>query len=273
MKKKIKKYLQPMYRFIILILRISISKTIYVNFRKLPFKQAIKIPIFIYHGVKITSLRGNIRIESTIRRGMIKIGYNLDGAPSSVNKNILHLSGLLIIKGYSIISKGSVLNVQGELQLGNCILIGSGCFIKSMLKISILDNTRVTYNCTVFDCDMHYVKNIETGVIKNNRAPIIIGKNCWINSGTIVSKGTVLPDYSITARNSFLNRDYSQYGTNLFLVGSPAKPIDTKVQRIFSTIEEQRLKKKFAEMGVEKIECSAGLFDEKDENELFFKNI
>lgn len=273
MEKKIKKYLRPMYRFIMLILKISILKTLYVNFRKLPFKQAIKIPIFIYHGVKITSLRGEIRIESVVNSGMLKLGYNIDGVPSSVNKNIFHLNGSLIINGYSIISKGTVINIQGELLLGNCIIIGSGCFVKSMIRIEIHNNTRITYNCTIFDCDMHYVKNIETGVIKNNRAPIIIGKNCWINSGTIVSKGTVLPDYSITARNSFLNRDYSQYGTNLFLVGSPAKPIDTKVQRIFSTIEELRLNKKFAEMGVEKIECSAGLFDEKDENELIFKKI
>ena len=72
----------------------------------------------------------------------------------------------------------------------------------------------------------------------------MIGKNCWINAGSIVSKGAVIPDYSISARNSFLSKDYKEYGTNLFLVGSPAKPSSSKVQRIF-TVEKQREYKEY----------------------------
>lgn len=39
---------------------ISLFKTLYVNFRTLPFKQAIKFPIYIYGRVKFYSLEGDI---------------------------------------------------------------------------------------------------------------------------------------------------------------------------------------------------------------------
>ena len=64
---------------------------------------------------------------------------------------------------------------------------------------------------------MHFVKNIDTGVVANYKGPIKIGKSCWINAGSIVTKGAVVPDYSISSRNAFLSKDYSEYGTNLFL--------------------------------------------------------
>lgn len=273
MNQTIKNIIRPYYKFCMLIIKLNITKTLYINFRKLPFKQAIKLPIFVYGKLKIKCLKGKIIIRAPIKTGLIQIGFNMDGVPLSMLPVQLYICGKVIFYGYAIISKGTTLYVQGEMSIGNCCTIGSGCFVKSIHKIILNDNVQITYGCTLFDCDMHYVKNIETGVVKNNRTSIIIGKNCWINAGTIVAKGVVLPDYSITARNSYLNKDYSEYGTNLFLVGSPAKPLKSRVQRIFSTIEEQRLKRKFAEMGVEEIQCSADLFDEKDDNELFFKNL
>ncbi len=273
MKSIVKKIIRPYYKLFKLILKLSLLKTIYVNFYKLPFSKAIKFPIFIYRRTKIISLKGDILITSPIKTGLIKIGYNMDGVSLSMLPVQLNIVGRIIFNGYAIISKGATISVYGELNIGNCCTIGSGSFIKTMQKIYLAENVQITYDCTIFDSNMHYVKNIETGIIRNNRAPIIIGKNCWINSGTIVSKGTVIPDFSITARNSYLNRDYTQYGTNLFLVGSPAKPMNIKVQRIFSRIEELRLKKEFEVQSCDEILLDIGLYDEKDDNELFFKNL
>jgi acetyltransferase-like isoleucine patch superfamily enzyme len=240
----------------------------------LPFSKAIKFPIYIYKKTKIRSLKGKITINVPIKPGLIKIGYNIDGISLSMLPVQLNIVGEIIFNGNAIISKGATISVYGELNIGNCCTIGSGSFIKTMQNISLDDNVQITYDCTIFDCDMHYVKNIETGVIKNNRAPIIIGKNCWINAGTIVSKGTVLPDYSITARNSYLNKDYSKYGTNLFLVGSPAKPLNIKVQRIFSIKEQYKLNNYFKDHSKEDILSEKGLYNEDNcEIELFFKEI
>lgn len=269
---KLKNIFRPYYKFLKLFFKLNILKTIYINFRKLPFKDAIKLPIFLYGKVKIASLKGKIIINAKIKTGLVQIGYNIDGVNSSFLPVLLHIDGEVIFEGYTIISKGVVLNIGGKISIGNCCTIGSGSFIKSMERITINDNTQITYNCSVFDSDMHYVKNIETGIIKKNKVPIIIGKNCWINAGTIISKGTILPDYSITARNSYLSKDYSEFGKNLFLVGAPAKPTKAKVQRIFSIDEQSRINKYFQDNKTSQILLEKGIFeDDRNAIESFFK--
>ena len=50
-------------------------KILIVNFRFLPFKQAIHLPIDVYGKLRILSYKGDIRIETNaLRPGMIKLG-------------------------------------------------------------------------------------------------------------------------------------------------------------------------------------------------------
>ena len=147
--------------------------------------------------------------------------------------------------------------------------MGGGTICKCLKYIEIGDRTRITGNCNIMDCNMHFVKNIDTGIVANYKAPIKIGENCWINAGSIISKGAVIPDYSISARNSYLSKDYSEYGTNLFLVGSPAKPTSSKVQRIF-TVEKQRgLREYFETHDSDVLQLEPGIEIEKGTREGF----
>ncbi len=117
---------------------------------------------------------------------------------------------------------------------------------------------------------MHFVKNITTGVVNNYKGSIIIGKNCWINYGTIVTKGAVIPDYSISTRGAFISKDFSEEGTNLFLVGSPAKPGKTKVQRIFSWSKQKEFAAFFRDNNVESLQLEPGLESELNDREGFY---
>lgn len=266
----LKKIIRPFYVFIRLVFRLNIFKTIYLNFKTQTFSVALKFPIYVYGKLYIHSLNGNIIIDAPINSGMIKIGYRyIDSTPNAFLPNQLLVNSNLIFNGYVVISGGVSLSaIKGNLTIGNRCSIGGGSFIKCLSGITIGDNTRITYGCTVFDSNIHFVKEIESGIIKNNESPIVIGKNCWINAETIVTKGSVIPDYSITARCSFINKDFNSFGTNLFIAGSPAKPLNLKVQRIFNTTEEQRLRTYFNQNPREEaIKCENGLF--KDENDLF----
>ena len=55
--------------------RIRFFKTLYINFRTLPFYQAVRFPIVIYGPVGLYNLGGNIEIRGAVRRNMIKLGY------------------------------------------------------------------------------------------------------------------------------------------------------------------------------------------------------
>ena len=47
--------------------RIRWFKTLYINFRTLPFSQAIRLPIWIYGPVKLYCLSGKIKIRGVKR--------------------------------------------------------------------------------------------------------------------------------------------------------------------------------------------------------------
>jgi len=274
MKRQIKNNLRTIYNLLKMLISLNIIKTIYVNFRKFPFIEALHFPVFIYRGVKIKSLKGNILLQKdNIKTGLIKIGLDINETPTSSLKTLLNIKGQLTINGYLIVSKGAVINVVGNLIFHGCNTIGNGTFIKSLTTIEIGYNTRIVYDCTIFDSDIHYVKDIETGIIKNNKAPIVIGENCWINAGTIISKGSVLPDFTITARNSYIAKDYSVFGTNLLLVGAPARPAKKKVQRIFHFQKQSDLNQLFKNnIELQEIIEEPGVYAEsRSEIEIYFK--
>lgn len=243
--KSIKRFLHFLREFA----KTNIIKTVYINFKMFPFKQAIKFPMFFYGKIFVLDLSGKIIIDGPLKPGMIRYGYKwFDLWPTSFLPSQIQVMGTIVFKGEAIISGGANVNVQsreGELVIGKRTLIGGGSIVKCLKKIEIGDESRITGNCTVMDCNMHFVKNIDTGIVTNYKAPIKIGKRCWINAGSIISKGAVIPDYSISARNAYLSKDYSNFGTNLFLVGSPAKPTSSKVQRIFTVEKQQEFREYF----------------------------
>ena len=266
----LKVYLRPIYRMCKILWKINLLKTCYVNFRKLPFLQAIHFPIYVYGPLKIDTLRGKIIIDHPIVSGMIIIGYDIDATPYSGLKTRLTLHGSMTFKGYAVIGRGVTVISYGEIEIGNCCTIGGGSLIKGMEKITIGDNTRITFSCIVFDSNIHFIKNIETGKVGRNTLPIVIGKNCWINSGAFISKGSVIPDYSIVGRNSIVNKDYSQCGANLYLAGAPAKVLSSNVQRIFSIVEERKLNDYFRlHLNENFIELETGLMDEPGNEDYF----
>lgn len=81
---------------------------LYFNFKKLPFKQAIKLPFDFYYKVRFKNLKGKIIIKNeNIHRGMIKIG----GRGSEMfprNPVIIDISGTWIIKGITEVGIGSL---------------------------------------------------------------------------------------------------------------------------------------------------------------------
>ena len=54
---------------------ISLPKTIYFNFKYLPVRQAIKLPIFVSYNTFLGKTKGNIKINSCITTSMINIGF------------------------------------------------------------------------------------------------------------------------------------------------------------------------------------------------------
>jgi acetyltransferase-like isoleucine patch superfamily enzyme len=244
-----KEKLRPFFRSIKLMLKVNFVKTFYINFKTQSLINAWKFPIIVYGDLRIYSLKGNIVIDAPISMGMIQIGKDVDQHPVSLCPIKISVYGTLRFKGHAIIGGGSTVTVwSGEIEIGKYVVIASGVQLRSILKITIGEFSRITALSVVMDTNVHYIKNIQTGKINKASAPIKIGKNCWLNSGTVVLKGAVIPDYCVSARNTYLNKDYSKTcDEHTFFSGSPAKASINNIQRIFNSDEEQRLNQFFAE--------------------------
>ena len=101
-------------------------KTIYFNFKYLPFNQAIKLPFLISNKVVLKSMQGSVVIDGPIRRKMIKIGFrNVGIFDYKYSRSIWQVSGQVIFKGNSVIGQGSKISIskQGKLLIGKGLII------------------------------------------------------------------------------------------------------------------------------------------------------
>ncbi len=136
------------------------------------------------------------------------------------------------------------------MEFGKHTRFGSGVKIISEHSIKIGSYTVATYDTCIMDSNMHFTVDITSNLVADKAGEIIIGNYNWIACGCLVRKGTVTKDYTITASKSLLNKDYTRLeGDFLTLAGSPAKVVDTRHRRIFSTQIDAELSQFFRENG------------------------
>ena len=225
---------------------INIFKTIYVNFTFLPFKQAIRFPIFVYGKVKIYGHSGKIIIEDQIRPGTIHFGINTDKFSASKGSALLNIPGKLIFEGKAIFSVDYVLNIFGECRIGKNTGVGSGVKICCWNKIFIGKGCRIGFESQIFDTNFHFIRNVETGRIDRRDGVTVIGNFCWIGNRSTLAKGAHLPDYSIVSSNSLVNKNFMEINVKYPLfAGLPAKVISSMRARVFAGREEEKIENYF----------------------------
>lgn len=211
----------------------------YFNFRKLPFKQAIKLPFDFYHKVRFENTQGNIIIKNgNIHRAMIKIG----GRGSEMFPHlpaIIDIKGTLVFNGTTEIGNGCLLRVEnnGKLTFGNRVRIGANSKIICEDKITFGNEIDISWESQVFDTNFHYTKDINSENIFPKTAPIVIGSYNWFGNRVNIMKGTITPNNTIAASNSLLNKDYTYIPAYSVLAGTPAKLVKSGIKRMFEGID------------------------------------
>lgn len=219
--------------------------TLWLNFRSMPFKDAIKLPIWVYGRPKIYNTSGRIVIKSQVVSGMIRFNQMRPWAPSLMTvQSEINNSGTIIFHGKGEIGTGNKIKVVGGavLELGNHFKIADMCNIGCTENISIGDQSRIAHRCQVLDSNYHYIANFLRHNVLPKTRPIRIGCNCWIcNSSTVVG-GSIIPDYTIVGSNSLVNHDYSTLPINSLIGGCPAKLISAGIRRINNSGIEQQIR-------------------------------
>lgn len=216
--------------------------TLYFNLRCFSLKQAIHIPVLVYGRPKLFCLSGEMKIEGPIRFGMIRFNQTKPLAPSNTGlQSEINNQGLIIFRGKGFIGTGNKIVVAPSrvLELGNDFVISNFCNIACFCGIRIGEHTRIAHRSQILDTNYHFIANFSRGIVPNRERPICIGKYCWICNTSTVAAGSIIPDFTIIASNSLVNRDFSNIPFNSIIGGVPAKFIASGFRRVENSYVER----------------------------------
>lgn len=223
---------------------LSLLKTIYVNFKLLPFRQAKLLPIFIYKDTLIYELGDMEIISPEITTGMIRWGRMNVKSPAKYGK--IRNEGKITFKGRIKIGGSNIIENRGHIVFGEEVRIAEGVTIMIRSKLSIGDRTIISSRSFIYDSNDHYTIEVKTKKVKRITKNIIIGPDNWLCTGTFVKKGTVTGQYTLVAAgNTLLCKDYSMLPSYSILGGEPARVIGNGFRPIRNYSEEKRLNKFF----------------------------
>ena len=214
----------------ILSLIISLPITVYVNFRCLPFKTALKLPLFIGYKTRIDKLSRNIVFGCKPTTFMVRIGWGGTAGRETGKKNYLLLNENASLKfnGRCTMSSGiSLILDLGSLEIGENFFCNKNCTISCNDRITIGDNALLGWNVELLDSDNHKL------IHKNKTEPcdrgeIRIGNRVWIASFSHILKNSSIPNGSVIAYHSLVTKRFD--GEKLLIGGCPAKVIEEQVE-------------------------------------------
>ncbi len=202
-------------------------KSIYVNFRLLPFSQAIKLPIMVSRKTKLRSLSGKAHL-SKIKTGIVRIGFGgTDMMDYRYERSVLKITGDIYFQGKTKIGVGAKIMVSGKLILGNNFDITGDTMIICAKEIQIGDNTMIAWQSILMDTDQHAIYGKDNTLINQDKK-IIIGNNVWIGAKSFILKGSKIPDGCIIGANTTISKEFIQ--KDAIIAGNPAKILKENIQ-------------------------------------------
>lgn len=232
-------------------IQVNWSKTIYINFRMLPFNDAIRFPIIIWGKCRLVLKGGKIVFEVPVRRGILKIGYRYETfnykEPSQIK-----IHGIFTLKGEVWFGSSIHLSVEpkANLIMGQFSSMGSCTSLECTKSILFSDCSRVGSFSYISDSNYHYMKNTKDNSILPLSRPVIIGARNYIGSKVTLLPGTITPDNIVIGYGSICNKDYRNLiPENSVIAGIPAKLVKENTVRIFDLEKEAEITSFFAESG------------------------
>lgn len=206
---------------------LGLPKTIYLNFKLLDFRTAIKLPIVVANNVVLSELSGTIEIKKEARFGMIKIGFgNIGIFNQKTSVSSIQLRGRIIFKGSAIIGYGSRLAILGDVIFGENFNITAESQVICNKRIVFGDNVLISWDTLIMDTDFHNIYD-EGGNIINPDKEVVIGNKVWVGCRTTILKGSRIGENTVIAANSCISGQIE--GSNKIIGGNPVRTLKTGI--------------------------------------------
>ena len=228
-----------MRNYITLIRNCSILRTIYFNYKVLPFNKAWKLPVLVGKRVRFRNI-GTVILSDNLKNKVHLATlpmFNTTKYMETIwdNKGTVHINGPIVIASSSVIHVGE----KGHLIFEGENRVGAHTSILCENSISIGKKTGISWYSQICDSDFHFFKDRSSPIIHPRSYPITIGEKVWVGNHCIIGKGVKIADGCICGMGSLVIKTCET--PNTLLLGSPAKPKKNGVARIFDSAEEAQL--------------------------------
>lgn len=183
----------------------SFPSTLYFNFKNFPFKQAVKLPVFLCYPRIIGN--GKYTITTKIKTGMIRLGFPLVSIYRSKGV-ILENHGTIIFNGSCSTGSDSAFSVSktGTLILGDKTSNVYGIKVVCYNKIYIGNKVRIGWDTLICDTDFHCLKSEDGSIRSKGYGSIRVEDEVWIGSYCKLYKNTYIPPRCTVASNTLINK-------------------------------------------------------------------
>lgn len=198
-------------------------KTLYFNWKYLPWQQAIRLPVLVSSHVRLLKMKGQIFIEGEVRPGMIQIGYGgVTIFDEKKSRSIWDVAGTVVFKGRCLIGHGSKVSVGEGARLitGENLIITAETSLICSTELSFGSNCVLSWDILIMDTDFHTIRNQADEII-NQPQPIRIGDKVWLGCRCTILKGAVIPSGSVVGAGATVTGMLEQE-SGLY-VGTPAR--------------------------------------------------
>jgi acetyltransferase-like isoleucine patch superfamily enzyme len=211
-----------------LVLR-GLPKTLLFNFRYLPFRQAVKLPILVSHRVAICDFSGKVTLKGPARTASVLLGFGNVGLYDYRRaRSAWQVAGEVIFEPPVRIGHGFGLSVVGQLTLGAGFVSSAECRICCFERITFGRGAAVSWETLIVDNDFHYFSKDGAQDFPPRRAPIVIGDHVWIGARSMVLKGVELADGTVVAAGSIVSGSVTE--PNALVGGNPARVVRSGVR-------------------------------------------
>ncbi len=171
--------------------------------------------IYSFVGVSILKIRG-YRIAYGVQ-----LATTCDFFQSSV--------GAIRIDKGSRIERNTRINsgFGGYIHIGKGVLVDDGTHIMAQASISIGDFSQISSNCFITDFN-HVYKSRNMPIVKQgyNRKPVVIGKDVWIGTHSVILSGVTIGDGAVIGAGSVVTHDVESF---CVVAGNPAKVLKRRI--------------------------------------------
>ena len=222
-------------------------ETIYVNIKLLPLRQALRFPIFVYTKTEFRSINGKAVIMGKVTPNMIHIGDDTRYPNTNKPLSIWTVNGEIAFAGRINFYQGTYVYVAENARLcfgTNGTFVGSNSKVICRDNITIGNSVEITWDVQIYDTSFHYIKK-NGECVEPLTKPIRICDNSWIGNNSTITKGVVIPSFSIIASHSLVNSNLEKYGSHNFYAGVPAILKRKGMDRVWDYGEERELDKEY----------------------------